>query len=297
MIPQFWSGQFGINIKSVGVPSFGDEIMFTQGSVKERRFAAAYGRRGRIVGAVTFNHGKWIPYYEAQIARSGPFPPNPAGSDFPEDMRVMPAEFPARGVPTETPDVVLTGHDPAERRAEFRPARASAIAGTRANVTPKKPLTRKSLDDASTENRANPYPFFDELRKTPVARVTNGVYAVTGYEELIALAHDPRVSSDMRKGQPTGRPRRRIADQSVAEMIRNAGGYGQEPSFIAQDPPEHDRARRSVHALFRATRFAGLIPGQEPLCQQIVNELLDKAIGTRPASTWSTTSPTRCRST
>ena len=121
MIPQFWSGQFGVNIKSVGVPSYGDEIMFTQGSVKERRFAAAYGRRGRIVGAVTFNHGKWIPYYEAQIARSAPFPPNPAGSDFPEDMRVMPAEFPARGVPTETPDVVLTGHDPAERRAEFRP--------------------------------------------------------------------------------------------------------------------------------------------------------------------------------
>jgi hypothetical protein len=28
------------------------------------------------------------------------------------------------------------------------------------------------------ENRANPYPFFDELRKTPVARVANGIYAV-----------------------------------------------------------------------------------------------------------------------
>jgi NADPH-dependent 2,4-dienoyl-CoA reductase/sulfur reductase-like enzyme len=123
MIPQFWSGQFGVNIKSVGVPSFGDDIMFTQGSIKQRRFAAAYGRRGRIVGAVTFNHGKWIPYYEAQIARSAPFPPNPAGSDFPEDMRVMPADFPARGVPTETPDVVLTGHDPSERQAEFRPRR------------------------------------------------------------------------------------------------------------------------------------------------------------------------------
>jgi NADPH-dependent 2,4-dienoyl-CoA reductase/sulfur reductase-like enzyme len=126
MIPQFWSGQFGVNIKSVGVPSFGDEIMFTQGSVKKRRFAAAYGRRGRVVGAVTFNHGKWIPYYEAQIARSAPFPPNPAGSDFSEDMRVMPAEFPARGVPTETPDVVLTGHNPSERRAEFRPRQSYA---------------------------------------------------------------------------------------------------------------------------------------------------------------------------
>jgi NADPH-dependent 2,4-dienoyl-CoA reductase/sulfur reductase-like enzyme len=121
LIPQFWSGQFGVNIKSVGVPSFGDEIMFMQGSVKQRRFAAAYGRRGRIVGAVTFNHAKWIDYYRDQIARSGPFPPPPPGFDFPEEMRVMPADFPPRGVPTEAPDVVVTGHHPSERRAEFHP--------------------------------------------------------------------------------------------------------------------------------------------------------------------------------
>jgi NADPH-dependent 2,4-dienoyl-CoA reductase/sulfur reductase-like enzyme len=120
-IPSNWSGQFGVNIKTVGVPSFGDEIVFTQGSAKERRFAAAYGRRGRIVGAVTFNHGKWLQYYGAQIMQSGPFPPSPAGFDLPGDMRVRPAEFPARGLPTAYPDVVLTGHDPSERQAEFRP--------------------------------------------------------------------------------------------------------------------------------------------------------------------------------
>ncbi len=44
-LPQFWSGQFGVNIKGVGVCSFGDEIVFTQGSVEDLRFAAAYGRR------------------------------------------------------------------------------------------------------------------------------------------------------------------------------------------------------------------------------------------------------------
>ena len=48
------------------------------------------------------------------------------------------------------------------------------------------------------ENRWNPYPYFDELRKTPVARVANGLYVVTGYREIIALGHDPRVSSDLR---------------------------------------------------------------------------------------------------
>jgi NADPH-dependent 2,4-dienoyl-CoA reductase/sulfur reductase-like enzyme len=120
LVPAFWSGQFGINIKSVGVPSFGDEIVFTQGSVKERRFAAAYGRRGRIVGAVTFDHGKWLEYYGAQIARSGAFPPPSAGFDVPADARPLAADFPARGVPTGVPDVVLTGHDPREMQAEFQ---------------------------------------------------------------------------------------------------------------------------------------------------------------------------------
>jgi len=120
LVPAFWSGQFGINIKSVGVPSFGDEIVFTQGSVKERRFAAAYGRRGRIVGAVTFDHGKWLEYYGAQIARSGSFPPPPAGFDVPANARPLAADFPARGVPTGVPDVVLTGHDPREMQAEFQ---------------------------------------------------------------------------------------------------------------------------------------------------------------------------------
>ena len=55
------------------------------------------------------------------------------------------------------------------------------------------------------ENRPNPYPFFDELRKTPVARVGNGLYVVTGYRELITLAHDPRVSSDMRHSPLAGK--------------------------------------------------------------------------------------------
>ena len=34
-LPQFWSGQFGVNIKGCGVCSFGDEIVFTQGSVED----------------------------------------------------------------------------------------------------------------------------------------------------------------------------------------------------------------------------------------------------------------------
>ena len=130
------------------------------------------------------------------------------------------------------------------------------------------------------ENRANPYPFFDELRKTPVARVTNGIYAVTGYEELMALAHDPRVSSDLRRGRPPTGRNRRVADESMVEGAPEiAGAYGKEPSFIAQDPPEHDRARRQCMRFFGPPHSPDLIPGLEPMCQRIVNELLDKATG------------------
>lgn len=120
-LPSFWSGQFGVNIKSVGVCSFGDEIVFTQGSPSQRRFAAAYGKRGRIVGAVTFNHGKWLPYYASLIEKSAPFPPPPPGYDRPVDTEIMPARFPDPREPAGNPDVVLTGHDPTDRSAEFRP--------------------------------------------------------------------------------------------------------------------------------------------------------------------------------
>ena len=120
-LPQFWSGQFGVNIKGVGVCSFGDEIVFTQGSVEDLRFAAAYGKKGRIVGAVTFNHGKWLEYYAAMIERSAPFPPPPPGYDAPTDAEPMSARFPDPREPTGIPDVVLTGHDPTSRGAEFRP--------------------------------------------------------------------------------------------------------------------------------------------------------------------------------
>ncbi|NKY33062.1 FAD-dependent oxidoreductase [Nocardia speluncae] len=118
-LPSYWSAQFGVNIKGVGVCSFADEIVFTQGSPGDYRFAAAYGHRGRTVGAVTFDHGKWLPYYAAMIERSAPFPPPPPGYDRAADSVPVPARFPDPRVPTEIPDVVLTGHDPTSRCAEF----------------------------------------------------------------------------------------------------------------------------------------------------------------------------------
>ena len=52
-LPAFWSNQFGLNIKSVGLPTIADEIVLTQGTVEERRLVAAYGQNGRIVAALS----------------------------------------------------------------------------------------------------------------------------------------------------------------------------------------------------------------------------------------------------
>ena len=58
------------------------------------------------------------------------------------------------------------------------------------------------------ENRHDPYRFFDELRKTPVVQVADKVYVVTGYRELLQLAHDPHVSSDISRESHLGQTRR-----------------------------------------------------------------------------------------
>jgi 3-phenylpropionate/trans-cinnamate dioxygenase ferredoxin reductase subunit len=111
-MPKFWSTQFGNNIKSVGVPTFADEVVVTQGSVADRRFAAVYGFRGRITGAVTFNHAKWLPFYERLIEQAAPFPPAFDTVDRPDDMLPVPAGIPSRTLMARDATVVVTGHRP-----------------------------------------------------------------------------------------------------------------------------------------------------------------------------------------
>jgi 3-phenylpropionate/trans-cinnamate dioxygenase ferredoxin reductase component len=72
-LPDFWSSQFGVNIKSIGLPGFADQLVFTQGSAKERNFIAAYGEAGRTIAVLSFNSARWLPAYRDQINK--PFPP------------------------------------------------------------------------------------------------------------------------------------------------------------------------------------------------------------------------------
>ncbi len=130
-VPAFWSSQFGVNIKSVGVPSAADEVMITQGSLDDASFVAAYGtKHGRMVAAVAFNHAKWVEFYRRLIEQAAPFPPATSvvehlASRSPYRSPV-PAAFPDPREPTHDATVVLTGHDPNEQRVQWIPRERDA---------------------------------------------------------------------------------------------------------------------------------------------------------------------------
>ncbi len=120
-VPTFWSSQFGVNIKSVGVPSAADEVMITQGSLDDAKFVAAYGKDGRVVAAVAFDQAKWLEAYRRLIEQAAPFPPATSVATQPALSSPVPAGFPGPHVPVREATVVLTGHDPNEQRVEWIP--------------------------------------------------------------------------------------------------------------------------------------------------------------------------------
>jgi len=123
-------------------------------------------------------------------------------------------------------------------------------------------------------NRANPYPLYAELRKTPVSRQVDGTYVVSTYREIVALLHDPRVSSDLRnRTEPAVTPLAGEARDAEAHPGENQ----QRPSSIlVLDPPEHDRLRRLVTRQFGPPHRPDLVNSMRPNLVKIVNGLIDQ---------------------
>src|SRR5260370_22636377 len=120
-------------------------------------------------------------------------------------------------------------------------------------------------------NRANPYPLWAKLRETPVCFQEDGpdeagTYVVSTYREIMALLHDPRISSDLRKSiQTGGRPRLSTAPYR----------------FINLDPPEHDRMRRLAMRHFGPPERREYREQLRPEIVRIVTTLLDRLQGSR----------------
>jgi len=108
-------------------------------------------------------------------------------------------------------------------------------------------------------NRPNPYSLYSQLRATPVSKQEDGTYVVSTYREIVALLHDPRISSDERK-----------STRGPGELAKKTESGTRQP-FIFLDPPDHDRLRRLVMRKFTPQR----VEGMHDRVTQLVNRLLD----------------------
>ena len=68
-VPWFWSDQYDRKIQLAGRSGPDDEVVVVTGSTEERRFAAIYGRAGRIVAVLGFNRPRHVMQYRRLIAR------------------------------------------------------------------------------------------------------------------------------------------------------------------------------------------------------------------------------------
>lgn len=124
------------------------------------------------------------------------------------------------------------------------------------------PSTLQRILDHSS--RADPYPLYAELRRTPVALQEDGGYVVSTYREISALLHDPHVSSDSHSlDHPS---------PAVTEL-------GDRPAFIGLDPPRHDRLRRMAMRHFGPPHSPTLIDDMQPDLTAIVTGLIENLAG------------------
>jgi NADPH-dependent 2,4-dienoyl-CoA reductase/sulfur reductase-like enzyme len=68
-VPFFWSDQYDAKIQFAGLGRGADEVRIVHGSVEERRFVAAYGRAGRLVGALALSSARQLMGYRRLVAR------------------------------------------------------------------------------------------------------------------------------------------------------------------------------------------------------------------------------------
>ncbi|MET7330383.1 cytochrome P450 [Nonomuraea sp. NPDC005650] len=124
-------------------------------------------------------------------------------------------------------------------------------------------LYQQILDPAG---RANPYPLYAELRKTPVTREADGTYVISTYDGIVALLHDPRVSSD-----PRSRPGMAEAAFASEESLLLP--------FINLDPPDHDRLRELAMRPFGPPQSPGRVDALRPWLAEVTDGLIDGFAG------------------
>ncbi|MET7532908.1 cytochrome P450 [Streptomyces goshikiensis] len=128
-------------------------------------------------------------------------------------------------------------------------------------------MLRQIIDYAS---RADPYPLYEELRKTPVFHDEDGPYVVSTYHEIQSLLHDPRISSDPRN----------LTLSASDPLVRSEGDESTlPPVFLRLDPPDHDRLRRITNRPFGPPHSPHRVHDMRGELAGIVSGLIDGIAG------------------
>ena len=116
--------------------------------------------------------------------------------------------------------------------------------------------------------RANPYPFYADLRQyDPVHRTPLGTIVLTRYDDVASTLRSNDFSRDIEAhaNEPTD-------PVQLAKRARRRGRDGAK-SILNLDPPDHTRLRRLVSKAFTPSAMERL----RPRIQQLVDDALDRA--------------------
>ena len=75
-VPYFWSDQYDTKIQVVGVPRPDDAVTVVAGRTDERRFAAVYGRAGRVTAALAMNLPRALGRCRDLVRSGAAYPPD-----------------------------------------------------------------------------------------------------------------------------------------------------------------------------------------------------------------------------
>ena len=120
------------------------------------------------------------------------------------------------------------------------------------------------LDPRSEEVRKCPFEFYSRLRdEAPVYEIPGtGTYMVSRYDDLVAIAQNPRVFSSLRTWPAEFDPElKAIADTGVPES----------PTLTINDPPSHTGFRKMVRDLFTPRA----VQEWRPQIRSAADELID----------------------
>ncbi|MFD5079331.1 NAD(P)/FAD-dependent oxidoreductase [Streptomyces sp. NPDC058371] len=82
-VPYFWTDQYDVKIQAYGVTRQEAEFRVVAGHPDEGRFAALYGARGRVVGALSWNMPREARALRPYVAEHVPWEEAPAGDPHP----------------------------------------------------------------------------------------------------------------------------------------------------------------------------------------------------------------------